>query len=131
MKTNETLSLLFNSGKVQQTKLWQFDQCTMFLSTDNGHSFDKVLFFGNERTLLLFDILLFCILDLIVHNFVLAGILTYLFDYVSTGREWVEEGGIEGRDWQWKGDRKGSGEERRNGVREEGEKKRRGEMGGI
>ncbi|KAI0219965.1 Meckelin [Lamellibrachia satsuma] len=54
----------------------------MFI-TDNGHSFDNVLFFGNETTLIIFEILLFCLIDVILHNFVLAGILTYFIGYVT------------------------------------------------
>ncbi|XP_021355740.1 meckelin-like [Mizuhopecten yessoensis] len=45
---------------------------------DDGHSFDNCLFYGNEGTLLLFDTLLFCIIDLIATNFVLAGVITYI-----------------------------------------------------
>ncbi|KAH9495634.1 Meckelin [Bulinus truncatus] len=45
---------------------------------DSGHSFDNVLFYGNELMLLIFDVLLFCIVDLICTNFVLAGTITYL-----------------------------------------------------
>ncbi|KAK6185155.1 hypothetical protein SNE40_007450 [Patella caerulea] len=48
------------------------------LYNDNGHSFDQVLLFGNEITLILFDILFFCMVDHIATNFVLAGIITYL-----------------------------------------------------
>lgn len=54
----------------------------MFI-TDNGHSFDNVLFFGNERTLLTFDILLFCLVDVVVQNFILAGIVTFLVAYAT------------------------------------------------
>nr|XP_022342617.1 meckelin-like [Crassostrea virginica] len=49
-----------------------------YFYNDNGHSFDQCLFYGNEITLLLFDTLLFCIIDLIATNFVLSGILTYI-----------------------------------------------------
>lgn len=49
-----------------------------YFYNDNGHSFDQCLFYGNEITLLLFDTLLFCIVDLIAKNFVLAGIITYV-----------------------------------------------------
>ncbi|XP_076112599.1 meckelin-like [Mytilus galloprovincialis] len=45
---------------------------------DDGHSFDRALFYGNESALVVFDTLLFCIIDLIFQNFVLAGVLTYL-----------------------------------------------------
>ncbi|KAK3586521.1 hypothetical protein CHS0354_035056 [Potamilus streckersoni] len=45
---------------------------------DNGHSFDQVLFYGNEMTLLVFEILLFCIVDLIFTNYIIAGVITYI-----------------------------------------------------
>ncbi|KFV55789.1 Meckelin, partial [Tyto alba] len=43
---------------------------------DEGHS--KILYYGNEATLLIFDILFFSIVDLASQSFVLAAILTYL-----------------------------------------------------
>uniref|UniRef100_A0A3B3XH50 Transmembrane protein 67 n=1 Tax=Poecilia mexicana TaxID=48701 RepID=A0A3B3XH50_9TELE len=43
-----------------------------------AHSFSNVLFYGNEATLLIFDILFFCVVDLGSQNFVLAAVLTYL-----------------------------------------------------
>ena len=49
-----------------------------YSSPDNGHSFDNILFYGNELTLVVFDTLFFCITDLIVENFVLAGVITFL-----------------------------------------------------
>lgn len=51
---------------------------------DNGHSFDAILFYGNEPTLLVFDILLFCIVDLIAMDYILAAIITFLFDEVRS-----------------------------------------------
>ncbi|XP_040596998.1 meckelin isoform X2 [Mesocricetus auratus] len=45
---------------------------------DEGHSFSSVLYYGNEATLLIFDLLFFCIVDLACQNFVLASFLTYL-----------------------------------------------------
>ncbi|KAK4828231.1 hypothetical protein QYF61_024726 [Mycteria americana] len=45
---------------------------------DEGHSFSDVLYYGNETTLLIFDILFFSIVDLASQSFVLAAILTYL-----------------------------------------------------
>ncbi|KAM9805983.1 meckelin isoform 3-T3 [Syngnathus typhle] len=45
---------------------------------DEGHSFADVLFYGNEGTLLIFDMLFFCVVDLASQNFVLAAVLTYL-----------------------------------------------------
>jgi meckelin len=47
------------------------------LYTDDGKSFNSVLFYGNEWTLMLFDLLFFCIVDYIAVNYVLAGVLTY------------------------------------------------------
>ncbi|KAL2083917.1 hypothetical protein ACEWY4_019435 [Coilia grayii] len=45
---------------------------------DESHSFSDVLFYGNEATLLIFDTLFFCVVDLASHNFILAASLTYL-----------------------------------------------------
>nr|XP_032636007.1 meckelin [Chelonoidis abingdonii] len=45
---------------------------------DEGHSFSDVLFYGNEATLLIFDILFFSVVDLASQSFVLAAVLTYL-----------------------------------------------------
>ena len=50
---------------------------------DDGHSFDQVLFYGNEMTLLLFDMLTFCIVDYIFMNYVVAGVITYLLSEVG------------------------------------------------
>ena len=45
---------------------------------DNGRSFNKVLFYGNEWTLMLFELLVFAAVDLISEDFVLGGVLTYI-----------------------------------------------------
>ncbi|KAM6968400.1 meckelin [Aplochiton taeniatus] len=45
---------------------------------DESHSFGDVLFYGNEATLLIFDTLFFCVVDLGSQSFVLAAALTYL-----------------------------------------------------
>ncbi|KAE8599242.1 hypothetical protein XENTR_v10017114 [Xenopus tropicalis] len=45
---------------------------------DENHSFTDVLFYGNESTLLIFDTLFFCVVDVASQNFVLAAILTFL-----------------------------------------------------
>ncbi|NXP53510.1 MKS3 protein, partial [Heliornis fulica] len=45
---------------------------------DEGQSFSDVLYYGNETTLLIFDILFFSVVDLAFQSFVLAAILTYL-----------------------------------------------------
>uniref|UniRef100_A0A2K5Z4T1 Transmembrane protein 67 n=1 Tax=Mandrillus leucophaeus TaxID=9568 RepID=A0A2K5Z4T1_MANLE len=43
-----------------------------------GYSFSSVLYYGNEATLLVFDLLFFCVVDLACQNFILASFLTYL-----------------------------------------------------
>ena len=45
---------------------------------DDGRSFNSVLFYGNEWTLLLFDILFFALVDFIATDYVLAAVLTYI-----------------------------------------------------
>uniref|UniRef100_A0A8C4ZIQ8 Transmembrane protein 67 n=1 Tax=Gadus morhua TaxID=8049 RepID=A0A8C4ZIQ8_GADMO len=45
---------------------------------DESHSFSDVLFYGNEATLLIFDTLFFCVVDLGSQSFVLAAVLTYV-----------------------------------------------------
>ena len=53
-------------------------------STDESHSFSDVLFYGNEATLLIFDTLFFCVVDLGSQSFVLAAVLTYVQQMVGT-----------------------------------------------
>ncbi|XP_053557068.1 meckelin [Bombina bombina] len=48
------------------------------LYSDDRARFSRSLFYGNELVLLLFDTLLFCIVDLGTQNFVLAAIITYV-----------------------------------------------------
>lgn len=50
---------------------------------DEGHSFSSVLYYGSEATLLVFDLLFFCVVDLACQNFVLASFLTYLQQEVN------------------------------------------------
>uniref|UniRef100_A0A3B4B8P0 Uncharacterized protein n=1 Tax=Periophthalmus magnuspinnatus TaxID=409849 RepID=A0A3B4B8P0_9GOBI len=45
---------------------------------NEAHSFSDLLFYGNEATLLIFDTLFFCVVDLGSQSFVLAAVLTYL-----------------------------------------------------
>uniref|UniRef100_A0A2K6DKN6 Transmembrane protein 67 n=1 Tax=Macaca nemestrina TaxID=9545 RepID=A0A2K6DKN6_MACNE len=45
---------------------------------NEGYSFSSVLYYGNEATLLIFDLLFFCVVDLACQNFILASFLTYL-----------------------------------------------------
>lgn len=54
-----------------------------FLITDEDFSFKNVLFYGNEATLLIFDTLFFCVVDLGAQSFVLAAVLTYIEQTVS------------------------------------------------
>ncbi|XP_064169133.1 meckelin-like [Anguilla rostrata] len=55
---------------------------TIFYRDPDGVSFTNVLYFSNELTLLLFDTLLFCIIDLGSQNLVLATVLTYAVQQV-------------------------------------------------
>lgn len=57
--------------------------CFWFLITDEDFSFKNVLFYGNEATLLIFDTLFFCVVDLGAQSFVLAAVLTYVEQTVS------------------------------------------------
>ncbi|XP_077982500.1 meckelin-like [Glandiceps talaboti] len=50
-----------------------------YFYNDDGHSFDGALFHGHESSLLIFDLLLFCVIDLIFKDFMLAAVLTYIF----------------------------------------------------
>ncbi|CAF93906.1 unnamed protein product, partial [Tetraodon nigroviridis] len=52
---------------------------------DEDFSFKDVVFYGNEATLLIFDTLFFCVVDLGAQSFVLAAVLTYI---EQTGRWW-------------------------------------------
>ncbi|XP_066547524.1 meckelin isoform X2 [Amia ocellicauda] len=45
---------------------------------DDSHSFSDVLFYGNEASLLIFDTLFFCVVDLGTQDLVLAAILTFV-----------------------------------------------------
>lgn len=53
------------------------------LITDEDFSFKNVLFYGNEATLLIFDTLFFCVVDLGAQSFILAAVLTYVEQTVS------------------------------------------------
>ena len=50
--------------------------CFVPLLTDNGHSFDNILFYGNEMTLFTFDLIVFCFVEILSADFLLAGIIT-------------------------------------------------------
>ncbi|KAL9962665.1 hypothetical protein ACROYT_G031787 [Oculina patagonica] len=51
---------------------------------DDGRSFNSILFYGNEWTLMFFDLLIFAAMDLIYPDYVLAGIISYLFSKALT-----------------------------------------------
>lgn len=53
------------------------------LLSDPGYSFDSVLFYGNEWSLLQLDFLVFAVVDLIAQNYILAAIITYIVAWVS------------------------------------------------
>ncbi|KAJ9601533.1 hypothetical protein L9F63_000276 [Diploptera punctata] len=46
------------------------------LYSDSGHSFDNVLFYWNEFTLVTFDIILFSFVEILFHDFLLAAVVT-------------------------------------------------------
>ncbi|EDO36269.1 predicted protein [Nematostella vectensis] len=52
------------------------DKAVLF--NDDGRSFNCVLFYGNEWTLLLFELLFFAFCDYFATDFILAGVLTYI-----------------------------------------------------
>ncbi|KAJ7395266.1 hypothetical protein BTVI_156926 [Pitangus sulphuratus] len=66
---------------------------------DEGHSFSDVLYYGNETTLLIFDILFFSVVDLASQSFVLAAILTYLQQEITSANkpDGSQQGGHAGR----------------------------------
>ena len=53
-----------------------------FFILDNGHSFDKVLFFGQELTIFTFELFLFSFIEILSQNYLLAILLTGLCDKV-------------------------------------------------
>jgi len=55
-----------------------------FASDKGSFAFTSLIFYGNEWSLLLFDILLFAIVDLIAQNYVLAAIITFIIGWVSS-----------------------------------------------
>ena len=46
--------------------------------TDNGHSFDSVLLYGNEFSLTVFEVLVFAFSDLFASDFLVLALVTYL-----------------------------------------------------
>ncbi|KAJ1084250.1 hypothetical protein NDU88_004402 [Pleurodeles waltl] len=62
----------------------EFQQPTekSFLYNDDSANFSKILFYGNELVLLLFDTLLFSVIDMGATNFVLAAIITFIIQKI-------------------------------------------------
>ena len=50
---------------------------------DCGHSFDSLIFYGHEFTLIIFDIMVFSFVDLFAQDFLLAAIVTFFVGKVS------------------------------------------------
>lgn len=48
----------------------------IYLFLDDGHSFDQVIFYGNECTLVIFDLMMLSFFYVLTENIVLAGICT-------------------------------------------------------
>uniref|UniRef100_A0A2K6GEA5 Transmembrane protein 67 n=1 Tax=Propithecus coquereli TaxID=379532 RepID=A0A2K6GEA5_PROCO len=60
------------------TFVFKLKSNAIFKNLNESYSFSSVLYYGNEATLLIFDLLFFCVVDLACQNFVLAAFLTYL-----------------------------------------------------
>ena len=85
----------YSNCKLIATLILGLLQSTITLSTtDPGYSFDSVLFYGNEWSLLLLDILVFAVVDLIAESYVLAAIITYIVSWVRTEREVETSNGL-------------------------------------
>lgn len=70
------------------------DRCLFY--TDKGSfAFTSVIFYGNEWSLLLFDMLLFAIVDLIAQNYVLAAVITYIIGWgLQCVRDFLGKGNL-------------------------------------
>ncbi len=55
----------------------------MLLVTDGRNCFDSVLFYGNETTLVTFELLLFCLVDIYCHNYLTAGLTVFIIFKVT------------------------------------------------
>lgn len=55
----------------------------MILVSDNGHSFDNVLYYGNEFRLFTFDLIVFSFVEILSQDFLFAAVITVLFNEVS------------------------------------------------
>lgn len=64
------------------------DRGTFYL--DNGHSFDSILFYGNEQLLFQIEILLFLCIVVITGNFLFALLLVGIAYQVKIKEETIE-----------------------------------------
>ena len=46
--------------------------------SDNGHSFDSVLLYGNEFSLIVFEVLVFSFVDLFTADYLISALITYI-----------------------------------------------------
>lgn len=58
----------------------------LFPDGDGGHSFDQVLFYGHETTLIIFEVLFFNAIDLFAKNYILSAVILYLGREVGSSR---------------------------------------------
>jgi len=56
---------------------------------DDGHSFDQVIFYGNECTLVIFDLMMLSFFYVLTENIVLAGIITGFLIKVCNHRNYA------------------------------------------
>jgi len=51
--------------------------------TDKSHMFDKVLFYGQEMLLVVYEVLTFSVVDMLSRDFITSAIVTYVMTAVS------------------------------------------------
>ncbi len=77
----------FYTGEIEKKQKSQhgleFKKKNFFLLSDAETSYEKVLFSGNERTLFVFELLVFLIVDFFAQNYVLAAFIEFLVYKVS------------------------------------------------
>ena len=52
-------------------------------TSDQDYSFDSILFYGHFWNLFQLDLLIFAVVDLLSHNYLLAAIITFIISWVS------------------------------------------------
>ena len=53
------------------------------LFIDAGSCFDRILFYGNEVTLVMFDLLAFSLVSVYCHDYLVAALVTFLIAKVT------------------------------------------------